>query len=397
MRFSNHIGILICFIILISSCDYPGTDPRIILIEPVIAHFKDTYAPDKRVGIFDISAVVENEKLTLKGETNLPEAQKLLEDSLTSRGIVIENAIAILPDTSLGSNIYALVNNSVANLRSHPKHSAELATQALLGMPLKVLKQEGDFYLVQSPDQYIAWVDHGGIVRMNKEALSQSQQKPKILYTEIFGYARQSPSPEAPVVADLALGNMLQLERIADRYYEVVFPDGRNAFVSIDEAETYANWIQHIDLSPQSFINVSHRLLGFPYLWGGTSSKGMDCSGFTKTVYYLHGMILPRDASQQVHSGELVDDQQKFDQLKVGDLLFFGKAASDSTSERVTHVGMWIGNDQFIHASGRVRISSVNSDSPLYDEKNIKRYLRTKRILSEPMKNVQPLASYHPL
>jgi cell wall-associated NlpC family hydrolase len=105
----------------------------------------------------------------------------------------------------------------------------------------------------------------------------------------------------------------------------------------------------------------------------------MDCSGFTKTVYFMNGLVIPRDASQQVHAGQPVDSEQPFDQLEVGDLLFFGTPATSDKKERVVHVGMWIGDKKFIHASGQVRVSSVDPDDEHYDEYNVNRFLRARR------------------
>ena len=118
-------------------------------------------------------------------------------------------------------------------------------------------------------------------------------------------------------------------------------------------------------------------------MWGGTSTKGVDCSGFTKTVYFMNGMIIPRDASQQIHEGTLVDDSKEFDKLVPGDLLFFGRKATETSPERVIHVGMWIGNNEFIHSAGNVHISSMDKNAENFDEYNYNRYLRTKRILNE--------------
>ena len=123
-------------------------------------------------------------------------------------------------------------------------------------------------------------------------------------------------------------------------------------------------------------------------MWGGTSTKGMDCSGFTKTIYFLNGMVIPRDASQQVHTGLQTDEDGNFDNLEKGDLLFFGRKVTDSTKEKVVHVGMWIGNNEFIHASNMVRVSSIDPNADNYDEYNLNRYLRSKRILKAEDKDL---------
>jgi cell wall-associated NlpC family hydrolase len=124
--------------------------------------------------------------------------------------------------------------------------------------------------------------------------------------------------------------------------------------------------------------------MGIPYLWGGTSSKGFDCSGFTKTVYFLHGVIIPRDASQQALVGKLVDETGDFSKLQPGDLLFFGeKATEQNPKERVVHVAIYIGNKRFIHAGNPIRVNSLDPSDELYDAHNATRYLRAKRIVGE--------------
>ena len=102
----------------------------------------------------------------------------------------------------------------------------------------------------------------------------------------------------------------------------------------------------------------------------------------------MNGMVIPRDASQQVHTGKSIDSIADFSKLDKGDLLFFGRKATDSTAEKVVHVGMWIGDNQFIHSSNMVRVSSVDKNASNFDEYNVGRYLRTKRLLKEEDKNI---------
>ena len=159
-------------------------------------------------------------------------------------------------------------------------------------------------------------------------------------------------------------------------------PDGRIAFVEKNNCENFNTWLNKNNPTEADIVTTAESFMGIPYLWGGTSAKGMDCSGFTKTVYFLNGIVLSRDASQQVHTGILVDTQNGFEKLRAGDLLFFGSQATDSTKERITHVGIYIGNYQFIHASGRVQINSFDKNAANFNEYRLNHFIRAKRILN---------------
>lgn len=347
-----------------------------------IAEVKTKFAPDKRVALFDISAVPQNGNIILKGESNLPDALDTLKGKLGELNTHIIDSVQILPSAALEGKTQAVINISVANLRSNPKHSAELATQATLGTPVSVLKQEDGWYYIQTPDKYLSWVDHGGITLMDPKRFEEWKKGDKIIYTRTYGHAYTDVS-ENEVVSDLVAGDVLELVELSANHFVADYPDGRMAMVRFDEAESYEGWIQKMNPTPENLVATSKSLTGVPYLWGGTSTKGMDCSGFTKTVYFLNGMVIPRDASQQVRTGMQIDENRNFDNLREGDLLFFGRKATDSTKEKVVHVGMWIGNDEFIHASNMVRVSSIDPNASNFDEYNLNRYLRTKRILKE--------------
>ncbi|WP_339835586.1 C40 family peptidase [uncultured Maribacter sp.] len=375
-----HIAFVLILIALNISC---GTNlEEKIISTNEIQSIKHIVAPDKRVALFNVEVLEDPSGLKLIGESNLPKAVDSLKAILKEKGIQFVDEIKILPSSELKGKTKAVINISAANLRSNPKHSAELATQAILGTEVNVLKKDEDWYLIQTPDQYLAWVDAGGIQLMDEKSLSQWATSNKIIYTNTYGHAYDLIDATIRV-SDLVAGSLLKVLEEEEGYYKVEFPDGRHALISKEEARDYTSWLSSLSYDAKALVETSKSLMGVPYLWGGTSTKGVDCSGFTKTIYYMNGMVIPRDASQQVHAGKPIDSIADFSKLDKGDLLFFGRKATDSTAEKVVHVGMWIGDNQFIHSSNMVRVSSVDKNASNYDEYNVDRYLRTKRLLKE--------------
>ena len=353
----------------------------------VIGSVRQQFAPDKRTAIFE-ATLAENG--VLRGKTNLPEAREALIQKLNAAKVAFTDSLRLLPAADLGAETFGVVRVSVGNVRSAPEHSAELATQALLGMPLKVLDRSGEWFRVQTPDQYIAWLDHGAFQRLDRAGLDRWQQARKLIVTvnQTTGFAE--PKPGSLPVSDLVAGDLLQFLGEKSGYFEAGYPDGRRAFVAKTDAQPYEAWLAGLKPTETSLVETGRRFMGLPYLWGGTSSKGVDCSGFTKTVYLLNGFTLPRDASQQALTGEPIDTSTGFDNLRPGDLLFFGKKREDGT-DRVVHVAMWVGNGRFIHASSLVQINSMDPAAPDFDAYNRGRFLFAKRLLGTPMRGVVSL------
>lgn len=340
----------------------------------IIEQVKKKYAPDKRVAVFQ----VDLDSNLLVGRTNLPLAKKELLSRLKSNGFSLVDEIRVLPDEEeLDGKINALVNVSVANIRTMPKESAELATQSLLGTILKVLDKERNWYMVQTPDNYIGWVDGGTIRRKIKAEVEAYQNQPKLMFAKPYGFAYTEADENSQTVSDLTWGDLFVVKDTLTDFYEIAYPDARKGFILKPEAISYQDWKKMTSPSPEALTKTAFRMIGLPYLWGGTSWKGVDCSGYMRMVYQTNGILLPRDASQQAFVGEEVS----FENLSVGDLLFFGEKATPEKPERVVHVGMWLGNNEFIHSSGMVRISSFDKDCANYDAGNANRYLRARHIL----------------
>ena len=364
-------------------------------VQNVIETMKQIYAPDARTAILNLEIKQEENGFFVMGETNIPKAKEVLSEKLKELNTSIKLEISELPSEELGDKIFGVVNISVANIRTKPEHSAEMATQALLGTPLKIYKKKGGWFMVQTPDDYIGWLDDDGFSQMNKVEFDIWNNSEKIIVTNKFGFSSSGKDENSVPVSDLVAGNILKFKNVDDSFTEVEYPDGRIAFIPSKHVQNYHSWLKSLEINQKNLISTAKSFMGLPYLWGGTSAKGVDCSGFTKTIYFLNGVLLPRDASQQVNVGELVDTENGFDNILPGDLLFFGRKADGDKKERATHVGMYIGDTEFIHSSGMVKINSLDSSRENFSEYRFKSFIRAKRIISSLDKNgVKLLSNY---
>jgi gamma-D-glutamyl-L-lysine dipeptidyl-peptidase len=358
-------------------------EPAFNASESHINAVKTEYAPDGRVALFDVESTNNNGTYILKGESNLPEAVNALKQKLQSQNIAFTDSISMLPSAEMEGNTEGVIKISVANLRSRPAHSSELVTQAILGTPVKVYKKEGGWYYIQTPEGYLAWVDYGGVTPFSKNDLATWKAADKVIYLKTYGFAYESANTQSQVISDLVAGNILEFAGEENNFYKIKYPHGKVGYIEKAHAQPYEQWLTGLKPSGESLVETSKTMMGIPYLWGGTSAKGVDCSGYTKTIFFLNGIIIPRDASQQIHTGIEVDTNRNFENLIPGDLLFFGRKATDTTPERVIHVGMWIGDNKFIHSMGDVHISNMDPNAEDFDEYNYNRYLRTKRVLGQ--------------
>jgi len=354
-------------------------------IPKIIEEIRTKYAADKRTAIFNINFTSEEKFVYLSGETNLPEAKKELLSLLEKSNVV--DQIIMLPSVDLGTKIYGIVNLSVADVRTKPEHSAELATQVLLGSRLKILKSSGEWYLVQCEDDYIGWMDNDGVYLMDHEKFDEWNKTKKIIVTAPFTFSYSEGNVYSTPVSDVVQGNLLKFISRKEDFIKVEFPDERIAFILNDQVQDYEEWLDERNQSYDAINFTAHMMMGIPYVWGGTSIKGLDCSGFTKRVFQLNGVQLPRDASQQVHIGELVDTKNGFENLMPGDLLFFGSIDHITGKEKISHVAIYLGNLEFIHASGRVRINSFDNTKSNFAEGRLKTFIKAKRVLGSLGRN----------
>ncbi|WP_080903305.1 C40 family peptidase [Parabacteroides sp. Marseille-P3160] len=371
---------LIGYLLFVFACsDKTEKSPVDPELRAIADSMQQKYLPDRRVDVFDVEIDEVDGKPVLRGATTLPEAHdELLALARKERPEVLDS-ILLLPDTALQGRTYGVINLSVADMRVKSGFASEMATQALLGTPVRVL-QKGRWYRLQTPDRYISWAESSTFQPMTKEEFNEWIVAPKIVYTDYYGFSYQKPDEKSQTVSDLVYGNILRLEGEEKGFYKVAYPDGRQAFVPKSRVLKMEKWLTSNPLTGESLVKKAFTLMGIPYSWGGTSVKQLDCSGLTKTVFFMHGVILMRDASQQVHTGEPVDISAGYDNLQAGDLMFFGKKTEDG-KEKIRHVGFYIGNKEFIHEAGRVKVSSLDSTKTNYDEYNTREFIRAARFI----------------
>lgn len=351
----------------------------------IIEEVRNQFAPDKRVAVFDITADRENGRLVIRGETNLPAALNTLETKLKEKGITFTNDVRLLPDLEeLDNRNWGVITVSVANIRVTPSNAAEMATQAILGTPVRLYKRndKGSYYYAQTPDGYLGWIDNSSIQPMDKKTFDTWRQSSRIIFLEDYGYVYSSPDNQSRKVSDLVAGNLLMKRGKEGSFFHVVFPDGREGYVADSKSMDFKRWLKTRNPSTENIIETAHRFMGIPYLWGGASTKMMDCSGFTKIVFFLNGVILPRDASQQVTEGIfLTENVDELENVPPASLVFFGKEATENSPWRVWHVGLWLGEGLMIHEDGPLKIESLDPDTTPFNQRRYDTFYSARNFL----------------
>jgi SH3-like domain-containing protein len=336
--------------------------------------------PDTRTGICTSLIKTYGKEFIIKGETNIPEAKTELLKTLDSLHINLIDSLVILPDTIASKNYLGVATLSVINLRKAPDHSSELVSQAILGTPVVVLKHQNSWVLVQTPDSYISWTEKSSVRLMSRTEMNNWMNARKGIYIDNTGWIADTTANNHGVVGDLVGGSIMEITGETKEHLRVSLPDGRNGFVEKKQVFDFETWKASVQCTKESVCKTAMTYLGIPYLWGGASAKGADCSGFVQSVFFRNGIILPRDADMQALDGETVDISDGYDSLTNGDLLFFGSKKDGST--HITHVALYIGNNDYINAAGRVMINSLDPLKPNYSSARINSLLLAKRIIN---------------
>lgn len=240
------------------------------------------------------------------------------------------------------------VNDPVVDMREAPSKEAKVVSQTLFSEEVHIVGNSENWVNIRTPDGYAGWIPSNSLVTL--QGPYETTHETSRLAAHLYAF----PDTEYGPVKTLPYGSKLKAVDTSDsRWLKIALPDGREAFIQRGDVEPEPPLTCKGDLVP-----FANKFLGLPYTWGGRSSFGYDCSGFVQMLYSKIGVNLQRDAKQQINDSRLKAVAQE--DLEPGDLVFFG-----ITEQRIGHVGMFIGNGQFIHATVRenkpwIRISSLD-------------------------------------
>ncbi len=345
--------------------------------EKQISGIEKAMIPDKRLDRFEVEAVKSGAKWEVKGDTTVAGARDaVIQAARSAFGTHLGNVdIKQLPDPTLGDKNQALVRVSVAPMRKIPRHSAEMVDEVLMGTPVRLLKEENGWFLIQTPYRYLGWVEKLMLVPLTANEVNAWTVNASLArYSRLSGTVWSQPDQQDPV-SDIVLSCVVKTGPNQGGLTTVILPDGRTGFVSADSLLPLKGAPREKP-NPTEIVRLALQLRGIPYLWGGNSTKGFDCSGFTQTVFRMNTVDLPRDADQQAGLGVAVQPASAFENLRPGDLLFFGK-------DRITHVGISLGGARFIHESVDVHIASLNPQDPDFESDRSDTLKQIKRVVGE--------------
>lgn len=253
---------------------------------------------------------------------------------------------------------WLLVNQSLADLMSQPALSSERSSQILLGEAARLLGRSDEWAEIRlERDGYVGWAQLAALFECAEPRVRDFSAASQTVVTAEIAQAFLEPECRAHA-GKLPSGIRLPSVEQRDGVVALELPDGRRWWVAAADTRAASEQPRPDREGIAEALGSMRRHIGVPYLWGGCSPFGYDCSGFAQAFWALLGVRIPRDADQQFQAGEPVAGPPS-----PGDLLFFSLGASAGERSRhadIRHVGIALGNQQMLHASGKARAVAID-------------------------------------
>jgi cell wall-associated NlpC family hydrolase len=242
----------------------------------------------------------------------------------------------------------AVVVVGVENMYSGPNDSTDVVSQATLGQTVGVLETWGAFVHVRTPDAYEGWLPAAAVLPYADDETPRYAREGRVVeVTSLMANVYREPDvttarpgTQAPFTTRLEVAG----DGPGEGWLSVRLPDGQRGFVQKGDVRTVDPLGPSRRGTPDEVVAAARRFLGVPYLWGGMTARGLDCSGFVSRVYQANGVVLPRDADMQFEDPKALPVEREA--LQPGDLVFFGRDA-----RHVSHVGLYVGGGRFLNAT----------------------------------------------
>lgn len=317
---------------------------------------------DARSAVFDLRVKERGSGAVLAGESTEDEAVAAVIERAANLGVRLADEVVRLPDAKLGEATHGLVRAAIAPVHGEPRVSATQVSQYVLGHRLDLLSRRDGWWRVRGEDGYIGWVHHGYVQEGDAEWAQEWERaeggEPVVaLGSELLDEAGRT-------FMRLPWGARL----VRDAPRRLRLPDGRRGEPGDGELVNVDRLRDWFPARGESATRTARRWIGTPYLWGGVTPAGADCSGFVQSVFWLHGIALPRDSDLQARVGEKVDPGEAYEHLRPGDLLYFSERP-----DRITHVAISLGGSAIIHSAlsnGGVEVNDLLGDRETERELN---------------------------
>ena len=232
--------------VIFGSCCNQSSDATIEKFNDIQKGVKTAFAPDGRSKTFETTLEKEGNTYVLRGVTTEKEAKDSLLKALETNNIKAQDSLFMLPCAKLGDKIYGVTTQSVVNFRTSGKYSAESATQAMMGTPVKLLQKKGGWTRAITPEGYISWVTSGSIQEMNQEEYNKYMAAPKVIVTDKYVTMTEGPSASSQMVSDAVWGNIFLDLGSNGAWQKVAIADGRTGYLPKSSVQNFDKWLDNL-------------------------------------------------------------------------------------------------------------------------------------------------------